>query len=144
MSLLSGESGSTLGSISEIRYFDARPRWPRYSSAHFILSGSVVQVPFVRFTRRTLLCHDMVTSSSLRVRLIISLRRPHPHSFQPRPIRIDISDGAGRTGLSAPRIAAAEVTLHNLARIMVVVDGAERTGDGADLAPDAHILEDDF
>src|SRR5690606_39645756 len=57
--LLSGDSGSTLGSISDTRYLVARPREPRYSSAHCMFSGSSVQVPAVRFTRRTLRFHPM-------------------------------------------------------------------------------------
>src|SRR5690606_7720006 len=50
---------STLGSISDTRYLVARPREPRYSSAHCTFSGSSVQVPAVRFTRRTLRFHPM-------------------------------------------------------------------------------------
>ena len=37
----------------------------------------------------------------------------------------------------ALRVAAAEVAFHDLARVLVVVHGAERAGDGADLAADA-------
>ena len=52
MILLSGESGSTLGSTSAVKYLVARPRWPMNARAHSMLSGSGVQVPAVRLTRR--------------------------------------------------------------------------------------------
>src|SRR5690606_31928360 len=58
--LLSGDSGSTRGSISETRYLVASPREPRYSAAHCMLRGSSEQVPAERFTRRILRFHPMV------------------------------------------------------------------------------------
>ena len=59
MILLAGDSGSTLGSISSTRYFDASPREPRYSLAHAMFSGSFLTVPAVRSTRRMVPAQDM-------------------------------------------------------------------------------------
>src|SRR5512141_2889621 len=59
--LFSGDSGSTFGETSAVKYFVARPRWPRYSFAHSMLSGSAVQVPLVRLTLSILRAQDIVT-----------------------------------------------------------------------------------
>src|SRR5512141_258001 len=62
ISLLAGDTGSTLGSTSSHRYLLASPREPRYSSAHFMFSGSLLQVPVVRSTRSSFLVHPMIVS----------------------------------------------------------------------------------
>ena len=73
ISLLSGDSGSTLGSISSIRYLVARPREPRYSLAQAMFSGSGVQVPAVRFTRRTFLFHPMISPPYAATAAVLAL-----------------------------------------------------------------------
>ena len=58
--LFSEDSGSTFGSTSSIKYFEAKPRDPKYSLAHCILSGSDWQVPLLKLTRRSFPAHDMI------------------------------------------------------------------------------------
>src|SRR5512140_1607890 len=149
--LLAGESGTTSGSTSAVKYFVASPRWPRYSFAHSMLSGSGAQVPLVRSTLRILRAQVMCFSSGgLRGRgrglrrsgLRVEPLRPFGHALQACPIRVDVGDGARGAGFGAGRIAAAEVALLDLAGRLHVVHRAERAGDGADLAADAGVLED--
>ena len=65
-----------------------------------------------------------------------------PHALQAGMIGIDIRDRIGRTGLGTGRVAAAQITFDHRAGVMVVIDGAERAGDGAHLAADADIADD--
>ena len=58
--LFSGESGSTLGSISSTKYLEAKPREPKYSLAHCIFKGSDWHVPLLKFTRRNFPDQDMM------------------------------------------------------------------------------------
>jgi hypothetical protein len=53
-------------------------------------------------------------------------------------------DGLGGTGLGAFRIAAAQIALDDLAGVVVVVDSAKGTGDGADLTTDADVFKHIF
>lgn len=59
MILLSGDKGSTLGSTSSTRYLLPSPREPKYWRAQVMFSGSGVQVPAVRLTRRIFPAQDM-------------------------------------------------------------------------------------
>src|SRR5512144_2067548 len=140
-SLFAGDNGSTFGSTSSQKYFVASPREPRYSSAHFMFSGSLLQVPAFRSTRRIFLVHPMVVSLQHRG---VGPARPLAHLLQAGPFGIDIGDRGGRACLDALRVAAAQVALLHLAGIRDVVDGAERAGDGAYLAADTRRLEHDL
>ena len=70
------------------------------------------------------------------------LLRPLAHAVVTRPVRVHVGDGAGGARLRALGIAAAEITLHDLAAVLVVVDGAEGARDGAHLAADADVVRD--
>src|SRR6185369_11435238 len=98
ISLLAGDSGSTLGSISSTRYLVARPREPMYASAHSMLRGSGLTVPLVRSTRRIFPAQDMMFSfrSDLgRCGLIAQLVGPLLHAVQASPVGVDVGDGTG-------------------------------------------------
>src|SRR5512135_3500759 len=140
--LFSGDSGSTFGSISETRYLVASPRWPRYSPAHAMFSGSAVQVPCVRLTRRTFFAHAMMFS--LRRHRGVGASGPLAHLVEAGPVGVDVGDRTGRAGRGACGIAAAQVALLHLAGLRNVVDRAERAGDRADLAADAGVVVDDL
>src|SRR3990172_2024078 len=118
--LFSGDSGSTLGSVSSQRYLVPRPREPRYSSAHFMFRGSGVQVPAVRLTRRIFLFQLIFVS--LGCGGSVGLGGPGAHAVQPGPVGVDIGDGAGRAGLGAFGVAAAEVAFLDLADVGHVID----------------------
>src|SRR5436190_21929881 len=107
MILLASDSGSTFGSISLTRYFDARPREPRYCLAHVMFSGSLLIEPIVRLTRRILPAQDIAISSSGL--LVAELLGPLVHAIEAGPIGVDEGDRAGRAGLGTGRFAAAPV-----------------------------------
>src|SRR5512140_491925 len=113
-----------------------------YARAHSMLSGSAVQVPFVRSTRRILRAQLMAFSSG--VRLIAGLRGPLLHALEAGPVRVHVGDGARRARGHARRVAAAQVALLHLPGRLHVVHRAERAGDRAHLAADAGRLEHDL
>src|SRR5574343_536997 len=145
ISLLSGDSGSTLGSISLTRYLDARPREPRYSLAQSMRSGSEETVPVLRLTRRIFPAQDMCVTpcrnGSGRA-LVAQLVSPGLHLVDAGPVGIDVGAGAGRAGRGAGRVTAAQVALLDLAGFLDVVHRAEGAADGADLAAHAGGLAD--
>jgi len=71
-------------------------------------------------------------------RLISGVRffRPVTHLFHASLFRLDEGQGRGRAHLDAIRITPAQIALVYFCGNAIVVDGAERTGDGADLATD--------
>jgi hypothetical protein len=79
----------------------------------------------------------MMCSPYAAVGLIAELVGPLGHLAQARPVGINKGDGASGAGFGTGRLAAAEVAFLDLAGFLHVVDGAERAGDGADLAPHA-------
>ncbi len=89
ISLLSGPSASQVGSTSSVRYFEASPRWPRYSLAHCIFRASSVQLPCVRFTLSIFLVQDIAFSSSSKrlLRQWAGFLRPKPSSCHSRSSR---------------------------------------------------------
>src|SRR5215218_837213 len=111
-----------------------------------MFSGSARQVPAPRSTRRIFPVHDMMLVSLIRSGRrrgsgITQLVGPLPHAVEAGPVGVDIRDGAGRAGVGAGRVAAAQVALVDLAGVLHIIDGAEWAGDGADLATDADVLE---
>src|SRR4051812_2709046 len=110
-----------------------------------MLSGSALHVPLPKSTRRTLRAQDMSVSSIVAGgRLRVELLRPLAHLPESRPVRVDISDGTGGACLRAGGVAAAQVALLHLARVLHIVHRAERAGDRADLAADAYVVEHDL
>src|SRR4051794_17181416 len=111
-----------------------------------MLSGSALHVPLPKSTRRTLRAQDM-SVSSIRVAgggLRVELLRPLAHLPESGPVRVYISDGTGGACLRAGGVAAAQVALLHLARVLHIVHRAERAGDRADLAADAYVVEHDL
>jgi hypothetical protein len=80
------------------------------------------------------------SSSWLRV----SFGGPCAHFIQTGPIGINIGDRPCRTGRGTGRIASAQIALHYFSGIVVVVNRAKRTGDGADFATNTDIIQYDF
>src|SRR5512135_3403125 len=100
--LLAGASGSTFGSTSSQRYLLARPREPRYSSAHFMFSGSLLHVPAVRSTRSSFLVHPIVVSLQHRG---VGTAGPLPHLLEAGPLRVHVRDRPGRARRRARGVA---------------------------------------
>ena len=73
-----------------------------------------------------------------------TLLGPQLHALEPGPVGVDIGDCTGRAGRSAGGIAAAQVALLHLPGVLHVIDRSERTGDRADLAAHAHVVEHDL
>ena len=103
-----------------------------------------MQVPSVRFTRRIFFCQDMVSlsCSDLCRGGVVGALRPGAHALVAGGIRIHIGDRLSRAGAGAGRIAATQIAFDHLARAVVIVDGAEGAGDGADLATYTETLVD--
>src|ERR1700712_4163202 len=114
-----------------------------------MFSGSARQVPAPRSTRRIFPVHDMMLVSLIRSGRgrgggVAQLVGPLPHAVETGPVGVDIGDGAGRAGVGAGRVAAAQVALLDLAGVLHIIDRAEWAGNGADLAAYADILEHQF
>ena len=60
-----------------------------------------------------------------------------PHSFETRPLRIEITDGPRGARLGAFGFSTTKVALGNLAGIPIVIHGPERTRNRTHLATDA-------
>src|SRR3990167_6891278 len=114
MILFCGDKGSTFGSTSSTKYLVAKPRWPTYSFANCMLSGSDLQVPAVRSTRRIFPVHAMMNllnqlnlatkprhgaaAASVKScrRLVAQFVGPMTHAIETGPVGVDVGDGRGR------------------------------------------------
>src|SRR6185369_4155702 len=106
-------------------------------------SGSGLQVPAVRSTRRILRVQLMVGLPS-RLRRVAELLRPALHAVEPGPVGVHVGDRGSRARRDAGGIPEAQVALLRLARALHVIDRPERARDRAHLAADAHRLEHDL
>lgn len=66
------------------------------------------------------------------------------HAIVAGPVGVHIGNRAGGTGLRTLWITAAQVALDDLAGILIVIDGAKGTSDGAYLTANTDILVDFF